>query len=683
MEVSSIQTELQLPIVAGDMLAGENVIRDVTVENVGIEDFQYKVGFEKVSGDDDLCNGLQVAINDGISDIHSGALSSLDYKFLSTLTSGSIEDYVLKISLPLGASEDLEELACGFNLVFTAWQTDFIAPIKGWIDEERLENNEINSGEWFSEGDVIINEIMWMGSDGETSDEWIELKNMTDSNINLSNWNIHGLGSGSGSGAHLEIPSGYSIKANGYFLILRKKWNETAVSLSDDLDKDEGMTNKSNMSIHNSGEELILKSKLGETIDTAWKNAAWPAGENGVENRSMQRKPVPGDGTEASSWFTVNHPDANDLDYWVAEINNYGTPGEKNLLPVVLNEFVANPSGSDDDVMPGGEWIELWNNDSETWDVDGWIIANENGDEIVISNANSDNDGDTSDGGETIILPGDDLVVYVDGQFAPSDFFDNDSDGKLYLYAKYGDLEIDNDHLDYLDPSEFATDKAYQRIPNGIGPWTDPDPRPGEENELNRDEKDYYLEIVLEECFDDKNFDRESEYPLCKGIFLEYLGLLDDQYDDEMDEDVYEEILEVDDAETTASQKEEESEEIIFEKEPVVEEDAVAKPGIVVEDENNLETEETPQTTEEEIEQSAYWSAGEQGTENNEPAFAEAMMGEVVDAEVVVLPEEEIEIDQLEDEDEEEKEEETKEKLIEEEEGEKEVVEEEAKEEEG
>jgi len=44
-------------------------------------------------------------------------------------------------------------------------------------------------------GDVVINEIMWMGSVGNSNDEWIELRNMTDADINLSGWKIDGAGS--------------------------------------------------------------------------------------------------------------------------------------------------------------------------------------------------------------------------------------------------------------------------------------------------------------------------------------------------------------------------------------------------------------------------------------------------------------------------------------------------------
>jgi len=37
-------------------------------------------------------------------------------------------------------------------------------------------------------GDIVINEIMWMGTTFNSNDEWIELRNMTDLEIDLGKW---------------------------------------------------------------------------------------------------------------------------------------------------------------------------------------------------------------------------------------------------------------------------------------------------------------------------------------------------------------------------------------------------------------------------------------------------------------------------------------------------------------
>src|SRR6185436_21017775 len=56
-------------------------------------------------------------------------------------------------------------------------------------------------------GDVVINEINWAGSNGDGNDEWVELRNTTNHAINLNNWVIDNLGTGSGPGANLPIAS--------------------------------------------------------------------------------------------------------------------------------------------------------------------------------------------------------------------------------------------------------------------------------------------------------------------------------------------------------------------------------------------------------------------------------------------------------------------------------------------
>jgi hypothetical protein len=35
---------------------------------------------------------------------------------------------------------------------------------------------------------VVINELLWMGSSTSSADEWIELRNLTDQAVDLSNW---------------------------------------------------------------------------------------------------------------------------------------------------------------------------------------------------------------------------------------------------------------------------------------------------------------------------------------------------------------------------------------------------------------------------------------------------------------------------------------------------------------
>jgi hypothetical protein len=171
---------------------------------------------------------------------------------------------------------------------------------------------------------------MWMGSVGHTSDEWIELRNMTNSPIDLSGWQLTKKSSGT-EVLMLTIASG-SIPANGYFLISNYAKSSASSSLNVDpdlVDTDVSLVN------------IDLQIKLYKSdwqiaanfVDTADDGLGDPlVGTNdSLLKQSMQRKSDPGDGTSASNWFTCIDPLANDTTFWKTEDGNYGTPGGPNV----------------------------------------------------------------------------------------------------------------------------------------------------------------------------------------------------------------------------------------------------------------------------------------------------------------------------------------------------------------
>jgi hypothetical protein len=205
-------------------------------------------------------------------------------------------------------------------------------------DLEKSEKNKFAAAEWGKAelsgpkaGDIIINELMWGGSSNDANDEWIEIRNLKNHEIDLSNCDIENGGSGAG---HIEIPSGYTIKAKGYFLITRKKWNESAINFLADLAPFEGITHVSGMNLLNDGEKLTLEDKENNLLDIVWMDATvWPAGSNTVPKKSMQRKDPPADGTQSSSWETCTETDCSSLDFWHDAGTNFGSPGKVNIFP--------------------------------------------------------------------------------------------------------------------------------------------------------------------------------------------------------------------------------------------------------------------------------------------------------------------------------------------------------------
>lgn len=204
-------------------------------------------------------------------------------------------------------------------------------------DQAKIEGCQIST--WVEEpveaGDVIINEVMWMGSrdndgTGHTADEWIELKNTTDKDIyDISKWRIDGA---AGSGGYLEIPDGCSIPANGYFLIANYNKDDSAINVGVDF-KDTAMSLNNNYSDNGA---LVLKDKDGNVIDSTPTptDANWPAGTNTTDKKQSMEKD-----TKGQTWHTCDITSMTTTEvstmqsYWDsnAQDHNCGTPKYNNL----------------------------------------------------------------------------------------------------------------------------------------------------------------------------------------------------------------------------------------------------------------------------------------------------------------------------------------------------------------
>jgi cysteine-rich repeat protein len=121
-------------------------------------------------------------------------------------------------------------------------------------------------------GDVLINEIAWMGNSTSSADEWIELRNTTGSDINLNGWTLV-----AADGTPLVTLSGV-IPANGYYLLERTDDNSAPFVAADQFYTG---------ALGDSGEVLTLKTLADVVIDTAGA-LPWPAGDN-TTKQTMER----------------------------------------------------------------------------------------------------------------------------------------------------------------------------------------------------------------------------------------------------------------------------------------------------------------------------------------------------------------------------------------------------------
>ena len=157
--------------------------------------------------------------------------------------------------------------------------------------------------------EVSFSEINWAGSSASYADEWVELYNNSDQDVNLNGWTIENLGDSESPNITINstICSNTVIPANGYFLISNYGSNNggrtnpmTLLNVNPDCVTTRiEMTNKT-------GEVLKLKDSSGSIVDQT-PSGTWAAGRVGSNSEnikyvSMVRKNLTSDGRERSNW---------------------------------------------------------------------------------------------------------------------------------------------------------------------------------------------------------------------------------------------------------------------------------------------------------------------------------------------------------------------------------------------
>lgn len=168
-------------------------------------------------------------------------------------------------------------------------------------------------------GNVVINEIGWMGTVAGASDEWIELYNNTQSVIDLSGWTLLLFKPATTTPSKI-IALSDSIPAGGYYLIERT--NDTTVSdVPADLVSSFGSLVDSGMILHLLQNEVLM-DRTPDLCDNKWC-----AGSNNPK-MSMERVRPDADGAIAANWATNNGIKINGRDALNNTIN--GTPKQEN-----------------------------------------------------------------------------------------------------------------------------------------------------------------------------------------------------------------------------------------------------------------------------------------------------------------------------------------------------------------
>ncbi|MCP6720248.1 MAG: lamin tail domain-containing protein [Patescibacteria group bacterium] len=175
---------------------------------------------------------------------------------------------------------------------------------------------------------VIINEVAWMGTTESFSNEWIELKNISNDPVSISGWQFMD----KDEQIKIIFPDSAEIPTSGLYLLERGE--EAIAGVEADI------IYAGNL--RNSEEGLRLFNNKCDLVDEVLANPDWPAGNN-KDKSPMERN------IKDFSWYTSTIIG--------------GTPGNVNSQPpfngslAVLNLDTVTTLG--DDTKESGELVEV------------------------------------------------------------------------------------------------------------------------------------------------------------------------------------------------------------------------------------------------------------------------------------------------------------------------------------
>ncbi|AKM77846.1 TPA: hypothetical protein DDZ49_03815 [Candidatus Wolfebacteria bacterium] len=218
---------------------------------------------------------------------------------------------------------------------------------------------------------VVINEVAWMGGVRSAGDEWIELKNVSSNDVDVSGWQL--LNKGGGVKIRLDDLKNSTVKA-GQIVLLERTDNNSAVGVTADLIY--------SGALGNSSDGLHLFDSSCSIVDEIPVAAHWTAGSNDSK-QTMERNSGGGWRTSSSVGGTPKKENSAGVTYSngggisvslsSAQSGRGGDSlsiAEPQFYPVTINEIMYDLPGAD----TNREWIELRNTGSTTVDILDWKL---------------------------------------------------------------------------------------------------------------------------------------------------------------------------------------------------------------------------------------------------------------------------------------------------------------------
>jgi hypothetical protein len=208
---------------------------------------------------------------------------------------------------------------------------------------------------------VIINEVAWMGTPESSNNEWIELKNISNQEIDLTNWQLIDKSE--------QIKINFSnllnpkIKPQG-FILLERTSDNTLPNILADLIYSGALSNQN--------EGLRLFDQNCNLVDEVLANPNWPAGNSSTRQTAERKSDL--------SWQTSQNTrgtpkQENSIGYIggggsPAASNQNSTPApdltSSNQNPILISEIQISPTNQ--------RFIELYNPNNFDLDLTGYYL---------------------------------------------------------------------------------------------------------------------------------------------------------------------------------------------------------------------------------------------------------------------------------------------------------------------
>ncbi|MFA5967443.1 MAG: lamin tail domain-containing protein [Patescibacteria group bacterium] len=185
---------------------------------------------------------------------------------------------------------------------------------------------------------IVINEVAWAGSTVSIADEWIELKNTTDEEIDLIDWEIRRLdanGQQKVAMVTINIGQNHLIPASGYFLIANNGKDYQFGGGPSVLNIDPDYIDTA-VSILDNPFKLFLYDQSDQIIDTAGDGQSSGVNFCGIKGVTMERNIAYGPGGEKTNWHEATA--AINLD---TDRPDLGTPLAENSLPAPATPVIS------------------------------------------------------------------------------------------------------------------------------------------------------------------------------------------------------------------------------------------------------------------------------------------------------------------------------------------------------